>query len=83
VLLHAQKRRRSIKVKCSPPLPLLDRPHRLAGHPSEGADLSFPGEPLACEVPMLQGVLVSLGSPATGPMHPADAMPPHRRRSAL
>ena len=77
-------------ASCRFPLPsyapvacLFDRPHRLAGHPSEGADLSLQGEHLGREVPMLQGVPVALGSPASGPVHPADARPPNRWRSAL
>ena len=61
------------------PLPqLLDRPHRLAGHPSKGADLSLQGERLGGEVPMLQGVPVALGSSATGAVHPTDATTPER-----
>jgi hypothetical protein len=57
---------------------LLERPNRLAGHPSEGADLSFQGDRLGGEFPVLQGVPVALGSPATGPMHPEtlDPAPP-------
>jgi hypothetical protein len=64
-------------------LPLLDGPHRLAGHPSEGADLSFQGDRLGGEAPMLKCVPIATGSPAAGPVHPADARSPHRRRSAL
>ena len=62
---------------------LLDRGHRLAGHPREGLNFSFQGERLGRVEPMLQGVPVALGSPATGPVHPADASAPHGRRSAL
>jgi hypothetical protein len=62
---------------------LFDRRHRLAGHPSEGADLSFQGERLGRVAPVLQGVPVALGSPASGPVHPADLRPPNRRRAAL
>jgi hypothetical protein len=63
--------------------PLLDRPQRLAGHPSKGLNFSFQGECLGCEFPVLQGVLVSARSPATSAVHPADARSPHRRRTAL
>jgi hypothetical protein len=45
----------------------VDPRHRLASHPGEGADLSFQGEPLGCEVPMLQSVLVPLGAPPPAP----------------
>jgi hypothetical protein len=62
---------------------LFDRRHRRANHPGEGCDLFFEGQSLGCEVPMLQGVSVALGSPAAGTVHPADAMTPHRRRPAL
>jgi hypothetical protein len=62
---------------------LFDRGHRLSGHPGKGLNFSFQGERLGCEFPVLDGVPITSRSPATGPMHPADARPPHRRRSAL
>jgi hypothetical protein len=46
---------------------LFDRRHRLAGHPAEGADLSFQGERLSRVAPVLQGVPVAPRSAATGP----------------
>ena len=52
------------------------RRHRLAGHPGEGADLPFQGDRLSRASAVLQGLPVALGSPAGGPVHPADAMPP-------
>ena len=61
----------------------LDRGHRFAGQPGEGGDFSFQGDCLGAEAPMLQSVPVPLRRATTGAMHPADAMPPHRRRSAL
>ena len=64
------------------PLIAFEHSNRLASHSSEGADLSLHGAPLGGELPMLQSVSVALGSPATGPVHPADAMAAHRRRSA-
>jgi hypothetical protein len=47
---------------------------RLAGHPAESADLSFQGERLGCEFPMLQGVPVPSRCPAASTMHAADAI---------
>jgi hypothetical protein len=55
--------------------PLLDRPQRLAGHPSEGLNFSFQGECLGGKFPVLQGVPIATGSPASGSMHPACLMP--------
>ena len=62
---------------------LFDRGHRLAGHPSEGLNFSFQGERLGGKFSVLDGVPIALGSPAGGPMHPADAIPSNCRRSAL
>jgi hypothetical protein len=62
---------------------LFDRGHRLSGHPSKGLNFSFQGDRLGGKFSVLQGVPVALGSPATRAMHPADARPPYRRRSAL
>jgi hypothetical protein len=45
--------------------PLFDRHQRRAGHPGEGVNLLFDGPRLGCEVAMLQGVLVALGSAPT------------------
>jgi hypothetical protein len=61
---------------------LLDRGHRLAGHPSEGTNFSFQGERIGREAPVLQSVPVALRSAASGPMHPADAMSPNGWRTA-
>jgi hypothetical protein len=58
---------------------LLDRRECLAGHPGEGVNLLFDGQRLGREVAMLEGVPVALGSPASGPVHPADARPPNCR----
>jgi hypothetical protein len=62
---------------------LFDRGHRLASQASEGGDLLFEGHCLGRGAPMLQRVAVSLRSAAAGPVHPADAIAPHRRSSAL
>jgi hypothetical protein len=62
---------------------LFDRGHRLASQPGEGVDLFFHGEPLGREFPVLDGVPITSRSSATGTVHPADAIAPHRRRSAL
>jgi hypothetical protein len=58
------------------PLIAFEHSNGLASHSSEGADLSLQGAPLGGELPMLQSVSVALGSPATGPVHPADRAPP-------
>src|SRR5277367_2367292 len=55
-----------------------ERPNRLASHSSEGADLSLQLEPFGREAAMLKGVPVALGSAAASPVHPANAMAPHR-----
>ena len=55
----------------------------LAGLFHQGGDHAPRLDPLGGEAAMLQGVLVALGSPAGGPVHPADAMTPNRRRLAL
>jgi hypothetical protein len=62
---------------------LFDRDHRLASQTGEGLNFPFQGERLGCEAPMLQRVPVASRSAATGSVHPADAIPPNRRRSAL
>jgi Resolvase, N terminal domain len=62
---------------------LLDRLYCLAGHPSEGLNFSFQGERLGGKFSVLDGVPIALGSPAGGPMHPADRVAPNGRRSAL
>jgi hypothetical protein len=62
---------------------LFDRGHRLAGHPGEGADLSFQGDRLGRIEPVLERVPVAPTSAAGGPMHPTDVVPPHCRRAAL
>ena len=59
-----------------------ERPNRLASHSSEGADLSLQLEPLGREAAMLKGVPVALGSAASSPVHPANAMAPNRRSLA-
>ena len=61
---------------------LFDRGHRLSGHPGKGLNFSFQGVRLGGEAPMLKRVPIATGSPAAGPVHPADARSPHRRRSA-
>jgi hypothetical protein len=57
--------------------------HCLASHPGEGVDLFFQCEPLGGEAPVFKGVPVAPRSPATSPVHPADARPPNRRRLTL
>jgi hypothetical protein len=57
-------------------LQLLDRRHRLAGHPGEGLNFSFQGTRLGRVLAMFEGVAVSLRSAAAGTVHPADAIGP-------
>ncbi len=54
---------------------LLDRIHRLAGHPGESLNFSFQGECLGRKFPMLQRVPIALSGPATAAVHPADVAP--------
>jgi hypothetical protein len=61
---------------------LLGRPHRLAGHADKGLNFSLHSDRLGGEAPMLQGI-VSLGSPATGPVHPTNLTAPNGRCSTL
>jgi hypothetical protein len=64
-------------------LVLSDRGHRLSGHPGKGLNFSFQGEHLGGKFSVLDGVPIALGSPAGGPVHPADLRPSNRRRAAL
>ena len=62
---------------------LFDRGHRLSGHPGKGLNFSFQGERLGGKFSVLDGVPIASRSPAGGPVHPADARPPHGWRAAL
>ena len=73
----------TIKDAAVPASRLLNRGHRLAGQPSEGADLLSERHRLGGKAPVLQRVPVALRSPTGGPVHAADARPPNGWRLAL
>jgi hypothetical protein len=55
---------------------LFNRRNRLASHPSQFLNLPFKRQRFGDHRPVLQGVPIVFGSPASGPVHLADASSP-------
>ena len=62
---------------------LFDLGHFLAGHPGRARRFLFQGERLGRASAVLPGVAVPSRSPASGPMHPADANASNGARAAV
>ena len=71
-LISGEPLRRSHCDLTAARIALFDLRHRLAGHPGETLNLFPQSDGLGRARAVLQGVLIALGSAATGAVHPAD-----------